>query len=168
MRILRALVVGGAIVATAAPGLAEARGRHHGGGHRIGAIGLGIGLGLAVTSPLWAAPRYYAPAYYAPAYAPTYYAPAYYAPPAYAPSYYAPPANYAPQYAPSYAAPQSYAQPDYSAPQYPQSQSSYLAVPQGPQQSGSWYFCASVNGYYPYVKQCAEGWQQVAPTPPGR
>ena len=26
-----------------------------------------------------------------------------------------------------------------------------------------WYWCASTQGYYPYVSNCAEGWQRVAP-----
>jgi hypothetical protein len=30
-----------------------------------------------------------------------------------------------------------------------------------------WYFCNSPQGYYPYVKQCPSGWQQVTPQPPG-
>ncbi|WP_081801360.1 hypothetical protein [Herminiimonas sp. CN] len=29
-----------------------------------------------------------------------------------------------------------------------------------------WYFCNSPQGYYPYVKQCPSGWQQVVPQPP--
>ena len=28
-----------------------------------------------------------------------------------------------------------------------------------------WYYCASANGYYPYVMNCPEGWQRVAPQP---
>ena len=35
-----------------------------------------------------------------------------------------------------------------------------------PQQSSYWYYCTSSNAYYPYVKDCPEGWQQVAPQPP--
>ena len=33
-----------------------------------------------------------------------------------------------------------------------------------------WYYCASVNAYYPYVSACPEGWKQVVPqpTPPGQ
>ena len=31
----------------------------------------------------------------------------------------------------------------------------------------AYYFCRSANAYYPNVKDCAEGWQQVAPRPPG-
>ena len=35
-----------------------------------------------------------------------------------------------------------------------------------PQQSADWYYCASSNGYYPYVRECAEGWQRVPSQPP--
>lgn len=28
-----------------------------------------------------------------------------------------------------------------------------------------WYFCSNPQGYYPYVKQCPPGWQQVTPQP---
>ncbi len=28
-----------------------------------------------------------------------------------------------------------------------------------------WYFCADSRAYYPYVKECASGWQRVAPQP---
>ena len=28
-----------------------------------------------------------------------------------------------------------------------------------------WYFCGSSKGYYPYVKDCPEGWQKVLPQP---
>lgn len=31
--------------------------------------------------------------------------------------------------------------------------------------SGYWYYCTSPEGYYPYVKECPNGWQQVEPTP---
>lgn len=29
-----------------------------------------------------------------------------------------------------------------------------------------WYYCPASKTYYPYVKQCAERWQRVTPTPP--
>ena len=29
-----------------------------------------------------------------------------------------------------------------------------------------WYFCKEANGYYPYVKECPQGWMKVVPTPP--
>ena len=28
-----------------------------------------------------------------------------------------------------------------------------------------WHYCNSSKGYYPYVKECPEGWQQVLPQP---
>ncbi len=28
-----------------------------------------------------------------------------------------------------------------------------------------WYFCKSAKGYYPYVKECPEGWHKVLPQP---
>lgn len=31
---------------------------------------------------------------------------------------------------------------------------------------GYWYYCNNPKGYYPYVKQCSESWQQVEPVPP--
>jgi hypothetical protein len=32
--------------------------------------------------------------------------------------------------------------------------------------SGYWYYCSNPEGYYPYIKECPDGWQQVDPTPP--
>lgn len=29
-----------------------------------------------------------------------------------------------------------------------------------------WYYCAGANSYYPYVKECPDGWQKVVPQPP--
>jgi len=40
-------------------------------------------------------------------------------------------------------------------------------APSSLQQAPAYYFCRSANAYYPQVSQCAEGWQQVAPKPPG-
>lgn len=31
-----------------------------------------------------------------------------------------------------------------------------------------WYYCRNPDGYYPYVRECPGGWQQVAPQPPTR
>lgn len=31
-----------------------------------------------------------------------------------------------------------------------------------------WYYCRNPEGYYPYVKQCPDGWQRVDPRPPGQ
>lgn len=38
-------------------------------------------------------------------------------------------------------------------------------VPQQPQ-ANYWHYCRNPEGYYPYVKECPGGWQQVSPTPP--
>jgi hypothetical protein len=37
--------------------------------------------------------------------------------------------------------------------------------PAAPQPGSYWYHCNTPEGYYPYVKACPSGWQQVAPTP---
>lgn len=80
-----------------------------------------------------------------------YFGPSYY--PGYYPGYY-PPAYYAP---PVVVAPPTYVeQGQYAAP----------AAQSGPGPSSMWYYCAGSRSYYPYVKDCAGGWQQVAPTPP--
>jgi hypothetical protein len=34
-----------------------------------------------------------------------------------------------------------------------------------PAQTSYWYYCRNPEGYYPYIKQCPEGWLQVAPQP---
>lgn len=40
-------------------------------------------------------------------------------------------------------------------------------VPPKPEQPYYWYYCADSKTYYPYVDDCAGGWQQVVPeTPP--
>ena len=33
------------------------------------------------------------------------------------------------------------------------------------QSAGNWYYCADAQAYYPYVMECAGGWQPVAPIP---
>ena len=39
----------------------------------------------------------------------------------------------------------------------------YIEQQEAPQ--NYWYFCKSGKGYYPYVKECPEGWQKVLPQP---
>src|SRR5262249_51568529 len=38
------------------------------------------------------------------------------------------------------------------------------------EQTPPWYYCDETRSYYPYVRECASGWRQVAPpaTPPGK
>jgi hypothetical protein len=52
-----------------------------------------------------------------------------------------------------------------SAPSYPPT---YIeeGVPQQQPAPAYWYYCPDANAYYPYVKECPGGWQQVAPQPP--
>jgi hypothetical protein len=38
------------------------------------------------------------------------------------------------------------------------------AQPQA-QATNYWHYCRNPEGYYPYVKNCPEGWIQVAPQP---
>jgi hypothetical protein len=35
-------------------------------------------------------------------------------------------------------------------------------------QANYWHYCRNPEGYYPYVKECPDGWQQVAPQPSDR
>ena len=82
-----------------------------------------------------------APVLIAPFYLPYYYAPYYY--PYYPPVYYAP-AVVVPPPAPAYVEPQA----------APQRADPY------------WYYCPAARAYFPYVQQCAGGWQRVVPQPP--
>jgi hypothetical protein len=41
------------------------------------------------------------------------------------------------------------------------------AVPAPQSDPANWYYCHNPDGYYPYVKQCASGWEKVTPKPPG-
>lgn len=40
-------------------------------------------------------------------------------------------------------------------------------VPDGAAPTQSWYYCQNPAGYYPYVQNCAGGWQPVPMVPPG-
>lgn len=41
------------------------------------------------------------------------------------------------------------------------------AAPQAaPRSEAVWYYCRASGSYYPYVKECPGGWEQVVPTPP--
>jgi len=71
--------------------------------------------------------------------------------PLFAPFYYPAPYYY---YPPVAAMP-------YSPPQYIEQG---VAAPE--QSQGYWYYCADAKAYYPYVKECPEGWQRVMPQPP--
>lgn len=51
---------------------------------------------------------------------------------------------------------QAYSAPVYVAPPPPRP---VQVVPD----NGSWYYCGSSGQYYPYVRHCPEGWQEVMP-----
>lgn len=75
--------------------------------------------------------------------------------------YYALPAPYlTPYYTPVYTEP--YVAP-YGEPIYIEQTPSSIAPEQ--QSTGLSYYCASLNGYYPNVRSCPEGWRQAAPDP---
>lgn len=110
-----------------------------------------IGATMLVSAPAQAqwhhhrGPRigfYFGPGYYGPS-------PYYYGGPGYYPYYAPPPVVVAPSPPPVYIE---------QAPAAPQ-----MAAP-APAQN-NWYYCADSRSYYPYVKECPGGWQQVAPTP---
>jgi hypothetical protein len=42
----------------------------------------------------------------------------------------------------------------------------YSAQPSTAATGYFWYYCADSQTYYPYVQQCASGWQKVVPQPP--
>ena len=69
--------------------------------------------------------------------------------------YYYPPYYYPPYYP----APVVLQRPPVYVEQSPQ------AAPSAPAPSNYWYYCSESNAYYPYVKECAVGWQRVAPQP---
>jgi hypothetical protein len=76
---------------------------------------------------------------------PSYYSPYYYA--------YPPMVVPAPAVAPYAPAAPVYVEPD-AVP---------APAPAAPPVNNWWYWCASAQGYYPYVATCPEGWQRVAP-----
>jgi hypothetical protein len=76
-----------------------------------------------------------------------YWGPWYYHPYAYPAPYYYPPVVVAP------AAPPVYIQQTPAPAPAPAPQVAY------------WYYCSASKSYYPYVRECPGGWQQVAPQP---
>jgi hypothetical protein len=119
------------------------------GGHSH--VGISVGIGV--------------PAYgygYGGYYGPRYYGPRYYGPPAYYP-YAAYPAYYPPVVYP--AAPVIVSPPVVAQSQVYVEQAQQGSI-QPQENSPYWYYCAESKTYYPYVKSCASGWQQVTPQAP--
>lgn len=74
----------------------------------------------------------------------------------------------APLALPYYPAPYYYPGPYYYPPIMAAPSSPPVYIEQDPLPAQQyWYFCSNPQGYYPYVKQCPPGWQQVTPQPPG-
>lgn len=128
-----------------------ARGGHHGGGghhhrhhHGGGYGGYGLALGLGVLGG-------YGLGYYGNR--TPYYPPAY----GYAPRY---------GYGNAYGYPPAVRVPAAPPPVYIQQEIVQVA-PQA-QAVEYWHYCRNPEGYYPYVKNCPEGWMQVAPQPSAR
>ena len=48
---------------------------------------------------------------------------------------------------------------------YVQPAPQYAPAPPVPEPN-FWYYCQEAQGYYPYIKQCPQGWMKVVPTPP--
>ncbi len=110
--------------------------RHSGGGHRHNRFNFGINLGSG----------YYNSGFYGRGFYGNYGYGGYgYGYPSYNRPYYYPRTIVVPS------APPVYIQQEQTAPIQPQ--------------SNYWYYCRNPDGYYPYVKQCPEGWLQVAPQP---
>lgn len=157
------LILIGSFSAPSSVPTAWARGGGHHGGHHHGghwgnpglAFGLGVlggyGLGYYGRGPYYSPYYRYGPAYgYAPYGYPAYgFSPWY----GYTPGYGYPPV------APMVVTP---AQPPVYIQQPPVIQSQ--PQPQPPATS-YWHYCRNPEGYYPYVKNCPEGWLQVAPQP---
>ena len=75
--------------------------------------------------------------------------------------WYPPPYYYAPYYYPPY-----YYPPMAVAPAAATTYIEQNAAPATPKLSqGYWYYCDESKAYYPYVKECPAGWQQVPPQP---
>ena len=88
--------------------------------------------------------------------------------PYWGPSYYSPyPYYYSPYYPPVVVAPPT-------PPVYIQQQPEPVVAPPTPVAPASiapdnyWYYCAATKGYYPYVKECRNGWLKVLPQPAGQ
>ena len=56
---------------------------------------------------------------------------------------------------------------DQDQPDEDQDQAPQGAQDAGPAPMGSWYYCPASKSYYPYVHDCAGGWQEVPAKPPG-
>ncbi|MBS0299155.1 MAG: hypothetical protein JSR32_04345 [Proteobacteria bacterium] len=130
------------LLALTAQDMASARGGHGHGHHGHGHHGHGhrhghFNLGITMGG--------FGPGFYGSGFYPySYYA--------YPGPFYAPPRY---RYSPAVIAP-------VTPPVYIQREQSAAAQPQ----TNYWHYCRNPEGYYPAIKNCPEGWIQVAPQPP--
>lgn len=129
-----ALVLTGAMASASA--LADRPGHGYARGYiQGGNVRFGVSIGAPIYAPRHFSPRHHGfPAYIYPAAAYTYPAPVY--------VYPAPVIRYS------------------SPPVYIE-RGLIQAEPAPAQAQGDWYYCAESGAYYPYVAQCAAGWQRV-------
>lgn len=81
------------------------------------------------------------------------------------------PLFYSPWYYPYSYYPAPYYYPPAAYPAYPSGPTNYVEQGQpeaapAPRTDNYWYYCPEAKAYYPYVQQCAGGWQKVSPQPP--
>jgi hypothetical protein len=69
---------------------------------------------------------------------------------------------------PGWGASYPYYSPYYSSPTIVirQSPTTFIQRTPEPAQEYYWYYCRNPEGYYPYVKQCPDGWMKVVPSAP--
>ena len=73
--------------------------------------------------------------------------------------------GWGPGYSPYYPYPYYPYNPYYAAPPAViQQQPTNVSPPPQQEDRGYWYFCQNPQGYYPYVKQCPNGWMKVVPS----
>jgi len=141
-RLVAASVLGLSVAGTAN---AARIGGHGGGGHAGGFAGF---HGGARVAPFAGGPRFFHGPHFGTR---VFIGGAVFAPFFYPYPYYDyPPAYYPPAY--------------YPQPYYPPA-TGYVE-PQPAPAAASWYYCPSSRAYYPYVRECPEGWQRVSPQPP--
>ncbi|MBJ6724413.1 hypothetical protein [Geomesophilobacter sediminis] len=73
---------------------------------------------------------------------------------------------FGPVWGPFYPYPYYYAPPPVIVHEEPQPPI-FIEPPQAEEQH-YWYYCTNPKGYYPYVKECPDGWTTVSPRPPER
>jgi len=133
-----ALALGLGLLATGSSAWADRGYRHGHGGYHRGHSHVDIGVGFVFGSG------------YRPWYGP-------------GPYYYPPPYYYGPAYYPPVVIERS---PPVYVERDPQPVAPAPSMSPPPQPPSTWYYCASAQGYYPYVPECPEGWQSVAAQPP--